>query len=125
MFERWRQENFFKYLREEYALDALVDYQVEPDDPEREVPNPARQASTTKLRQARAELAGLEAKYGLAAFVNPEGVRVAPCEASRSRTPRSGDDICAALHRGRKTRARVGRRCRRGCPSGRWSTGPS
>ena len=26
MFERWRQENFFKYLREEYALDALVDY---------------------------------------------------------------------------------------------------
>ena len=24
MFDRWRQENFFKYLREEYALDALV-----------------------------------------------------------------------------------------------------
>ena len=23
MFDRWRQENFFKYLREEYALDAL------------------------------------------------------------------------------------------------------
>ena len=33
MFERWRQENFFKYLREEYLIDALVDYQVEPDDP--------------------------------------------------------------------------------------------
>ncbi|MDP2706700.1 MAG: hypothetical protein Q8O70_04260, partial [Burkholderiales bacterium] len=44
MFERWRQENFFKYLREEYALDALVDYQVEPADPERDVPNPARKA---------------------------------------------------------------------------------
>ncbi|HEX7408754.1 MAG TPA: transposase [Candidatus Binatia bacterium] len=28
MFERWRQENFFKYLREEYAIDALVDYGV-------------------------------------------------------------------------------------------------
>ena len=26
MFARWRQENFFKYLREQYALDALVDY---------------------------------------------------------------------------------------------------
>src|ERR1035437_10477705 len=24
MFDRWRQENFFKYLREEYALDALA-----------------------------------------------------------------------------------------------------
>jgi len=25
MFERWRQENFFKYMSAEYALDALVD----------------------------------------------------------------------------------------------------
>jgi len=24
MFERWRQENFFKYMREEFLLDALV-----------------------------------------------------------------------------------------------------
>jgi hypothetical protein len=30
MFERWRQENFFKYLREEYALDALVEYAAVP-----------------------------------------------------------------------------------------------
>jgi hypothetical protein len=29
MFSRWRQENFSKYLREEYALDALVDYGTE------------------------------------------------------------------------------------------------
>jgi len=42
MFERWRQENFFKYLREEFLLDALADYQVEPDDPTRTVPNPDR-----------------------------------------------------------------------------------
>jgi hypothetical protein len=30
LFSPWRQENFFKYLREEYALDVLVDYGVEP-----------------------------------------------------------------------------------------------
>ena len=41
MFDRWRQENFFKYLREEYALDALAEYATVPDDPSREVPNPA------------------------------------------------------------------------------------
>ena len=29
MFERWRQENFFKYMREEFLLDALVDYRIE------------------------------------------------------------------------------------------------
>jgi hypothetical protein len=32
MFERWRQENFFKYMREEFLLDALIDYQIEPED---------------------------------------------------------------------------------------------
>ena len=33
MFDRWRQENFFKYMREEFLLDALVDYRIEPEDP--------------------------------------------------------------------------------------------
>jgi hypothetical protein len=42
MFERWRQENFFKYMREEFLLDALVDYQIEPEDPTRTIPNPDR-----------------------------------------------------------------------------------
>ena len=40
MFDRWRQENFFKYLREEYALDALVEYDTVPDDPARESAQP-------------------------------------------------------------------------------------
>jgi transposase len=72
MFERWRQENFFKYLREEYALDALVDYAVEPDDPAREVPNPKRKILADQLREARAELARLHAEYGRAVLHNPE-----------------------------------------------------
>jgi hypothetical protein len=75
MFERWRQENFFKYLREEYALDALVDYAVEPDDAAREVPNPVWKALTSKLREARAELARLSAKLGIEALANTESVR--------------------------------------------------
>ncbi len=29
MFARWSQENFFKYMREHYSLDALVDYSTE------------------------------------------------------------------------------------------------
>jgi Transposase protein len=44
MFERWRQENFFKYMREEFLLDALVDYRIEPEDPTRSIPNPERRA---------------------------------------------------------------------------------
>lgn len=52
MFERWRQENFFKYLREEFALDALVEYRIQPDDESRTVPNPARRRIEGKLRSA-------------------------------------------------------------------------
>ena len=75
MFERWRQENFFKYLREEYALDALADYGLEPADPARTVPNPIRLALDHKLRQARLELQRLASDYGLDALANVEAKR--------------------------------------------------
>ena len=75
MFDRWRQENFFKYLREEYALDALADHQVVPDDPNREVPNPEWAAVDAKQRQAQARLDRLQAEYGLEAFANLEKQR--------------------------------------------------
>ena len=69
MFERWRQENFFKYMRDEFLIDALSDYQVEPDDPERSVPNPARKAVDKELRKARAHLGKIKETYG-AAFID-------------------------------------------------------
>jgi len=75
MFERWRQENFFKYLREEYALDALAEYATEPDDPQREVPNPAWARVDAQLRQAQAQLDRLQAEYGLEALTNVEKQR--------------------------------------------------
>jgi transposase len=75
MFERWRQENFFKYLLAEYALDALVEHGVVPDDPTREVPNPARRALEVKVRAARAELDRLQADYGRVAFAELEGAK--------------------------------------------------
>lgn len=75
MFDRWRQENFFKYLREEYALDALVEYATTPDDAARQVPNPAWAAADCKLRQAYAHLDQLQAEYGLEAWINSEQQR--------------------------------------------------
>jgi len=75
MFERWRQENFFKYLRQEYALDALAEHAVEPDNPNREVPNPAWAKVDAQLRQAYARLDRLQAEYGLEAFTNLEEQR--------------------------------------------------
>src|SRR5271167_2558565 len=72
MFERWRQENFFKYMREEFLLDALVDYRIEPEDPTRSIPNPERRALDKEVRAARADLAKLEREYGAAAADNAE-----------------------------------------------------
>jgi transposase len=72
MFERWRQENFFKYMREEFLLDALVDYQIEPEDPTRTIPNPERRALDKQIQAARADLARLEREYGAAAATNAE-----------------------------------------------------
>ena len=75
MFDRWRQENFFKYLREEYALDALAEYAAVPDDPNREVPNPAWAALDAQLRQAWARVDRLQSEYGLEALNNLEQKR--------------------------------------------------
>ena len=73
MFERWRQENFFKYLREEYLIDGLVDYQVDPDDPQRSVPNPARKAVDKELRKARAAVKKIQESYGAAVLEHVQG----------------------------------------------------
>jgi hypothetical protein len=75
MFERWRQENFFKYLRQEYALDALVDYGVELADPTRMVPNPLRRKATAEVKKAYEELNLLAAEYGAEACSNIKDVR--------------------------------------------------
>ena len=42
MFARWRQENFFRYMRQEYNLEHLCTYATEAADPQRPVPNPQR-----------------------------------------------------------------------------------
>jgi hypothetical protein len=75
MFNRWRQENYFKYMVEEFALDALVDYGDEPADPERSVPSPRWARATERLKAARAKLARLEQQYGAAAADNAEAER--------------------------------------------------
>ena len=70
--DRWRQENFFKYMREEFLRDALIDYQIEPEDPTRSIPNPERRALDKEIHAARSDLAKLEREYGAAAAANPE-----------------------------------------------------
>ncbi len=91
MFARWRQENYFRYGRAHFALDALDSYAAVPDDPQRSVPNPARKVAQARLRKARAALAHAEAAIGAAASANEEsrrptmrGFKIANAELTRA-----------------------------------------
>lgn len=53
MFSRWRQENFFRYMRHEFALDHLCTHEVEPAAPKRMVTSPERAALEKRLKTAR------------------------------------------------------------------------
>jgi len=99
MFERWRQENFFKYLREEYLIDALVDYQVEPDDPNRSVPNPSRKAVEKEIHTARVHLRKLQKNYGATAidYVHGRTRTVAGFEIAEEKIRRAIDKTTARI----------------------------
>jgi len=68
MFGRWKQENWFKYMDEQFALDVLADYATEPDDPDRLVINPVWRSLHKSVKAARAELQKVEAAYGRASL---------------------------------------------------------
>ncbi len=53
MFSRWRQENFFRYMRHEFALDHLCTNGTEPADPKRLVKPPERTKLEKELKTAR------------------------------------------------------------------------
>jgi len=59
---RWREENYFRYARTRFALDALDSHAASPDDPERLVPNPAKKASAAQVRRAEALAEAAEAR---------------------------------------------------------------
>ena len=75
LFGRWRQENYFKYMTEEFALDALVEYGAEDVPSEADRPNPQRRPVMKRLRKAQAEVVRLQATLGEEAAANAEAER--------------------------------------------------
>ena len=75
MFSRWQQENFFRYMRHEFALDHLPTTTVEAADPERSVPNPALKEKKRELSAIKGKLTKAEQAYGQKAHDNPENKR--------------------------------------------------
>ena len=75
IFHRWRQENYFKYAEEEFALDALVEYGAEEVSETTDRRNPQWLRLTRRLKEARAEVARLQSELGKEAVANHEATR--------------------------------------------------
>jgi transposase len=75
IFFRWRQENYFKYMDEEFALDALVEYGAADVAETTDRRNPRWLQLTRKLKEARAEVARLQSELGKEAAANAEAAR--------------------------------------------------
>jgi hypothetical protein len=63
MFARWCQENFFRYMRQHYNLDRLVEYGVEPLPDTTQVINPPWRALDFQIRSHNALLSRERAQF--------------------------------------------------------------
>jgi len=75
---RWSQENFFKYMRQHFGLDRLIEHGTEPLPETTMVVNPAHRRLEQQIRRERGRLRRLEARFGahaLPAEPTPEQVQ--------------------------------------------------
>lgn len=62
MFARWSQENFFRYLIQDYNFDKIVSFGTEPVDPEKEIVNPEYRKLSHQLKKLREKIRRIEAR---------------------------------------------------------------
>jgi hypothetical protein len=68
LFARWSQENFFRYMREHYSLDRLIEYGTEPIPDAISVVNPAWRKLDSQIRSRTAQRQRLAAQFGALAL---------------------------------------------------------
>ena len=108
---RWREENYFRYARTRFALDALDSYAAAPDDPDRMVPNPARKTAAARVRHAEAAAQAAETARD-AALLQLRS----PAPGQAAYLTNQVINALARPGRGRLARTRRSRAGRSGCP---------
>lgn len=81
MFQRWSQENFFKYMMENFGIDRLIEYETRPISDTALVVNPEHRALEKEIRKRRTKLKKLQAKFGEMTLDIDETARVMKYEA--------------------------------------------
>jgi len=71
MFGRWGQENFFRYMLENYGLDRLVSYRLEAVPDTTRVVNPAHRDLDTAVRKHNGVLSRRRAEFGALSLDQP------------------------------------------------------
>ncbi len=62
MFSRWTQENFFKYMMENFDFDRMIEYGAEPSQYKKTFPNPTYRRLSYQLKKTREKKSRLEAR---------------------------------------------------------------
>lgn len=88
---RWSQENFLKYMRENFGLDRIITYGTEPLPESTEVVNPARRALEGQIRRERSKLLRLQALFGA------HGLPAEPTPAQVEKFTRKGAELQEAI----------------------------
>jgi hypothetical protein len=68
LFARWSQENFFRYMREHYSLDRLIEYGTEPIPDAISVVNPQWRKLDSQIRSQAGKRHRLAAQFGALAL---------------------------------------------------------
>jgi hypothetical protein len=63
MFARWAQENFFRYMRQEYALDKIIQYAVDNIEPDIKIVNLEYNNITYRIKKEKEKLSRRKAKF--------------------------------------------------------------
>ena len=71
MFARWSQENFYKYMRQHYGLDRLVEYAVGPVPETVSVVNPAWRKLDSGIRTLTTQLGRCGAQFAALSLTGP------------------------------------------------------
>ena len=90
MFARWSQENFFKYMRQHYNLDRLIEYGIEPIPDTTRVINPARRQLESQIRRQNGLLSSELVQF--AKIQLPQEMKPSQVEAyqQKKRSPAAG-----------------------------------
>jgi hypothetical protein len=63
MFSRWTQENFFKYMIENFDFDRMVEYGIEAVDQKRTIPNPEYKKLSYQIKKAKEKSPGWKPRF--------------------------------------------------------------